>query len=251
VAPDGPRVRWGAVALYVVCACAFSWPFFWWRDVLGWSGFPAPPTVGTFLIMWGPAVGAGLCAFAFRATHVRTVKLFGTDVKRSLLFWAAPTIALLALDAPRGMGAIGAALLDVATGSVLVLGEELGWRGFLQDALRPLGAATRYTIVGVIWELWHFTTRYHDHTPVQQVFVSASFLLVTIALAFAIGWSVDRSRSLLVAVAIHAGVDQVALAPDATKLVAAGIGLAVWAWVLATWRAPTGEPSDATDAEPA
>jgi hypothetical protein len=42
---------------------------------------------------------------------------------------------------------------------VSILGEELRWRGFLQDALRPLPPVKRFVLIGVMWEFWHFTTR--------------------------------------------------------------------------------------------
>ena len=42
-----------------------------------------------------------------------------------------------------------------------ILGEELGWRGFLQDALRPLPRGWRYLPIGILWEFWHFTNRTH------------------------------------------------------------------------------------------
>jgi len=32
---------------------------------------------------------------------------------------------------------------------VSILGEELGWRGFLQDALRPLSPVKRFVLIGV------------------------------------------------------------------------------------------------------
>lgn len=34
-------------------------------------------------------------------------------------------------------------------------GEEFGWRGYLLPKLMPLGKFKAYTIVGVIWGLWH------------------------------------------------------------------------------------------------
>jgi membrane protease YdiL (CAAX protease family) len=34
-------------------------------------------------------------------------------------------------------------------------GEELGWRGYLLPKLMPLGKPKAYTILGVIWGLWH------------------------------------------------------------------------------------------------
>jgi len=34
-------------------------------------------------------------------------------------------------------------------------GEEFGWRGYLLPKLMPLGKLKAYTVVGVIWGLWH------------------------------------------------------------------------------------------------
>lgn len=39
--------------------------------------------------------------------------------------------------------------------SVTAAGEEIGWRGWLHSALRPLGLWPTLAIVGVIWGLWH------------------------------------------------------------------------------------------------
>jgi membrane protease YdiL (CAAX protease family) len=43
-------------------------------------------------------------------------------------------------------------------GGVSTLGEELGWRGFLQGSLRPLGRVRGYLVVALMWEAWHFTS---------------------------------------------------------------------------------------------
>lgn len=58
-----------------------------------------------------------------------------------------------------------ALLLPIAFLSSLVIGptinglfgfgEELGWRGYLLPKLMPLGKLKAYTMVGVIWGLWH------------------------------------------------------------------------------------------------
>lgn len=39
--------------------------------------------------------------------------------------------------------------------AVLAFGEELGWRGFLVPALRPMGTWPALLISGAIWGLWH------------------------------------------------------------------------------------------------
>ena len=40
-----------------------------------------------------------------------------------------------------------------------VLGEELGWRGYLQPNLNNMPTAKRFLAIGVMWELWHAPMR--------------------------------------------------------------------------------------------
>ncbi|XPP26393.1 MAG: CPBP family intramembrane glutamic endopeptidase [Leucobacter sp.] len=45
--------------------------------------------------------------------------------------------------------------LGALINSVFAFGEEIGWRGWLLPALRPLGTWPALLISGVIWGLWH------------------------------------------------------------------------------------------------
>ncbi len=45
--------------------------------------------------------------------------------------------------------------LGPTVNGIFGFGEELGWRGYLLPKLMPLGKLKAYTIVGVIWGLWH------------------------------------------------------------------------------------------------
>ena len=35
--------------------------------------------------------------------------------------------------------------------------EEYGWRGYLQEELKPLKSWKKYLIIGFLWYLWHLT----------------------------------------------------------------------------------------------
>jgi len=55
---------------------------------------------------------------------------------------------------------VGAQLLSIPIAAATVnalaaFGEELGWRGFLVPALRPLGTAPALVLSGLVWGLWH------------------------------------------------------------------------------------------------
>ena len=48
-----------------------------------------------------------------------------------------------------------APLAGFTINGLLAFGEELGWRGLLQQELAPLGFARASALIGAIWGLWH------------------------------------------------------------------------------------------------
>lgn len=61
--------------------------------------------------------------------------------------------------------------------TLLALGEELGWRGYLVKALLPLGQPGAFLITGVLWGLWHapILPRSYNYPTVPVV---VSFLMM-------------------------------------------------------------------------
>jgi membrane protease YdiL (CAAX protease family) len=134
-------------------------------------------------------------------------------------------------------------------GVFTILGEELGWRGFLQDALRPMKPMWRYLLIGIMWELWHFTNRTHDRTVLQAVTGVAVFGVITILLSWLIGMAADRSKSVLLATAMHGWVDLVFEFPGIGTYISAGFAVVLWLYMLKIWpqqskeeTAPVAEP---------
>jgi membrane protease YdiL (CAAX protease family) len=90
---------------------------------------------------------------------------------------------------------------------VFSIGEEFGWRGFLQPRL-----AARYGViggslrVGLVWGVWHLA---YSVTPETGSFdpMTLLFLLIKLPLwSVIIAWMMTRARgSLAVALAVHAG----------------------------------------------
>lgn len=121
--------------------------------------------------------------------------------------------------------------------AVMAFGEEAGWRGWLQNALEPLGRLRQIILVGAIWGLWHAPLIAAGYNFADQIPGAAAVLLFTafcITYGAVLSWLTLRSNSVLPATFGHAFFN--ALAPISAVLVAPGD---TWNRVLA---APMGLP---------
>lgn len=232
------KVNWSSVIIFYLIACAFSWPFFWMRDMEpeAWNAWRIPGVLKTWTYMWGPGIAAIICLVLFKKSHPKTIGFFGNSVLKSLLFYFIP-LAALCIPGVEGQG-MNAHLFPLAfsiIGFITILGEELGWRGFLQDALRPLPPAKRYILLGIMWELWHFTNRTHHRGILQAVTLVAMFAVVTVILSFLIGTAADKSKSLVVAVTLHAWVDILFEFQGLGTWIVFACCIPFWIWMLLKW----------------
>ena len=231
------RVKWRTVAAYYAIACLWSWPFFWRRDVLHIPDTPVTSVSKLMThwgLMWGPAIAALVCMLAFRRSHQRVITLGGNSWGRSVLFYFTPFLILAPFRAHALYGYDKSPLVVAFPGFVSILGEELGWRGFLQDALRPLPAAKRFILIGLLWEFWHFTTRTaQGWSPLRTAVTLLISYSAVILLSFIIGYAAERSQSVIVAVALHSYVD--VLLNNLDLYLPLVLALPVWVLLLLTW----------------
>ena len=235
-APEAPRrVYWPGVIFFYVVACGISWPLFWWRDMHpeSWEAWRAPETVKGLLPAVGPALGALLALALVRNRHRRTVSLGGTSWPRTLLFTAIPTALLVAVGVGEEQPHL-TALFFAEVHILYALGEELGWRGFLQDALGPLAPRRRFVLIGVLWGIWHLTTFAYGGLEAAALRIAIMFVL-WIAGSWGIGRAVERSRSLVIAATIHLVFNfGQHLTPKRTAFVL-GVSAIAWVYLLRTW----------------
>lgn len=232
--------KYRPVIIFYFLACLFSWPFLFWRDVYSenWNSWPVHYVLKTSLIMWGPGLSAIICSYLFRNEIKHTITLTGTSILKSLAFWGVPFALLIALGLKDGKALTNNHLfpLQILIGSfIYTLGEEMGWRGFLQDQLNHLPKWKRYLLIGMMWELWHFTTRTLSGSIAARILRPILFIIPNSFLSFVLGESVNRSKSLVIAVTLHAWLNLIFEFPQQNTYIVFGISIPFWAFMIWRW----------------
>src|SRR5215210_6770365 len=91
---------------------------------------------------------------------------------------------------------------------VLIVGEELGWRGYaLPRLLAERSALAASLILGVLWGAWHLPTFFVTGAP-QYGLPFSAFALLTMAYSVLISWVYVHSReSVLIASLMHGAIN--------------------------------------------
>jgi uncharacterized protein len=195
---------------YFVLAYVLTW---WVYPLLRFS-----PFLGLFGL-FGPALAAIIMAAAIAGRS--GVK----DLLRRLVRWRVGARWYLIAFAVPALLTLLAAGLNVALGGstsiqfgtltifefvifVLVVGEELGWRGFaLPRLLEKRSALVASLILGVLWGLWHLPTFVVPGTP-QYGRPFVAFVLMTTAYSVLITWIfVHTAGSVLIATLVHGAIN--------------------------------------------
>ena len=236
---------------FFVRAYALTWPLIPLVSLSPLWGFPA---------LFGPATAAIVVA-AVADGRAGLKDLLGRVVRwRVGARWYAVALGLpvilalaaaglhLALGARSSIEFGGLSVLNFVV-FVLIVGEELGWRGYaLPRLLARRSALAASLILGVLWGLWHLPTFFVPGAPQHGLPITA-FLLLTIAYSVLFTWIyLHTGGSVLLATLFHGAINLSqglllgGLDPARTYwLLAAVYGLA--ALVLASgWARTLGEP---------
>ncbi len=180
--------------LFLALSLVLTWVVVFGAWAMGWQASPQTATLALALSMFGPAIAALICAFAFEKG--RRVEALGLSFKPNwwwLLAWliplalAAGAVAFTLLLSGRTYVDIGTTIIaaaeqqDPAQGAqlrdiphlglitiaasaiigglintpILTFSEELGWRGYLHHLWRPAGFWRASLATGVVWGIWH------------------------------------------------------------------------------------------------
>jgi len=284
--PHNPAVDWRAVALFFTLAMAgaLALAAAWWavgpgvgQLLVGIAYMWTPGLAAIWMArrarrpvreLTGLRLGAPLWLLASLLAPVGFYALLlGWGAALPGVDWAPDSGAVLARIAPLlppdGLAAAQAqlealpvplfwvALAGVAPGALLnapaALGEELGWRGWLHEALLPLGPLRASLLTGALWGLWHAPLILQGYNfPDAPVAGAAVMVAGCMALSPVMTALRLRSGSVLSAVLFHGAINaggQVPLsALEGPGLVVHPLGLvgilaaltmaapAVWSW---------------------
>jgi uncharacterized protein len=224
------------IAVYLGFTLAFSSVFYFVIAKSGQSGGPLVNYVGC--LMWCPGLaGLATCKYLGRDISSLGWKWRNTPYKVTCYFipLAYGTVAyafvwlsgmggfynkdlVIAISKDFGLGSIPVWLAITlyfaftATISVIqdfptVLGEEIGWRGFLVPELaKKHGFAATAAISGFIWAIWHYPLLllgdYHPNTPVW--YYLPLFTILVPVISFIWTWMRLKSGSIWPCVILHA-----------------------------------------------
>lgn len=225
-APAAPRVRWGAIGLFVLLSYGLAWLValpLWLGDGLAdpavplyATGMMATPTIAALVVVLlvmrtrSPARFLGLVP----RRPLRTLAFaLGGAVGGVLLVVLAVLLGVAAGVVPLGLGPqtlpalLQLPLLTVLIG-VAAIGEEIGWRGFLLPALRPLGTWPAIGITGVVWGVWHAPLVLLGYNFGTTDPVAVPLMAVgTVLIGALVGWLRMRTGSIWAGALTHGAIN--------------------------------------------
>lgn len=239
--------------LFFLLAFAFSWPMMI-VDVLGSQGIldfrvPLPVLV---IMGYGPTLAALLVTgFSDGKSGIRALlrqlliwrvggfwaftAIFGMA---GLFFLAYQISNLLGYPAPAAPEIPMSPVIAVPAlflVSLLINGEEMGWRGFALPRLQArFNAFTASLILGVIWAGFHLPL-FWTIGSTQAGQPMWGFLLSIVASSVIVTWLYNNTGSLLMAVLFHASVNTWSQIIPGIDTAHAGIGPIYWLTVGLLW----------------
>lgn len=193
-----------------------------------------PLAPGGLFTALGPFI-AGIIAVNMDRKVRKQFSITGTSMKGSILFLLIFIGAITAFGIHNEFS--GPHVYAFAFSVYIILygiGEEYGWRGYLQHALGSMRPILKYLIIGTLWWFWHIG--WYIHWPVSRIFL---FWIIWIAISFGIGKAMEETKSVAVAACFHILGNILVLmpvipAPD--KLSISGIMLGGWILILIFWK---------------
>lgn len=230
-------INWTYVIVFYLIACILSVPFnsFYFladynkitQGTLFYDKGFLPAGIGTLI--------AATIAFYIDKDTPKIIHFWGNHKYRNLVITLVPLVVFTLTGLPNmlEMNPHIYAFLMASIFLIYSLCEEIFWRGYMINALMPLGKMLNYLVLGILWWAWHF--------PFTAVFGDAflgfiSFLGMVIISSFLIGKFVDESRSYLTAAGLHSLAVIVSGQMNTSVLYTIGFIIVIWLSIGKWWK---------------
>ncbi len=195
----GSKIKWGRVVVFYAIAFALSGLFnsglltTLYQKITGgllivnWPFLPAG--IGTLI--------AALLAFRFDRNLRSTISLLGNSPLKNIVISGVPLLVFTGVGVynKNGVNPHSYGLAFAFTALLYAIAEEVFWRSYLLDTLRPLNKMVSSLIIGTLWWAWHFRFA----TPFDVTW----FLLICIVSSFLLGQFANETKSFLTAAGLH------------------------------------------------
>ncbi len=231
------KVNWAYVVLYYIIAVLIAAPFnagilsSWYSKltenylISEWAYLPA---------CLGPLIAA-LIIFLLQKKHKRKITFLGNDILKNIFISLTPLIVFTIFGIENSQQKNNHFYGFVFAGLNLIygIGEEIGWRGYLQDALGPLNKNIRFFLIGMMWWAWHLRF--------QNSFDWTIFVLVCIGGSFLIGKFANDTQSFFCAAGLHSLIIITTNSGAMTnsKLFAGVLVIIIWLVIGKFWKTKT------------
>lgn len=178
---------------------------------------------------------AALIAFRVDKDVVRTITLQGNDRNKNIVIALTPVVVMTIAGIPNELNLnenLYALLISVVL-FAYAFTEEIFWRGYMINALAPLGWMKNYLGLGILWWAWHFNFTAYGCT---------TFLVLVVISSFLIGKFTEGTRSYLAAAGLHSLIVVLTVGENSTPLLCAG-GIVILIWILTGtfWKSKPGK----------
>jgi CAAX amino terminal protease family protein len=196
-----------------------------WPRILGYATIGTGAVAAALVLLLALVVGAGWFSPDWALTsftnHLRGIAPDGP----------LPPVAVLWI-----LTVVANVFAAYTVNGLVALGEETGWRGWLQSALEPLGIRKGIVLTGAIWGLWHAPLIAMGYEYGHRIPAAAGIVLfacLCIGFGTLLSWLRLRSGSVVPAAIAHGAFNAFATLP--AMLVASGdswdpvlVGLIGW-----------------------